>query len=56
VEVQDSVPPDTLEKAGDYGFAVVVLDSPRFSRRRLERALAGELDTAKVSRVEFPLE
>jgi VWFA-related protein len=56
VEIHDSVPPNTLERPGDYGFAVVVLDSPRFSRRRLERALAGELQGARVSRVEFPVE
>lgn len=56
VEVQDSVPPDTLKSAGRYGFAVVVLEGPRFSRRKLERALAGELETARVSRIEFPVE
>ena len=56
VEIQDSVPPDTLKSAGSYGFAVVVLDGPRLSRRKLERALAGDLETARVERVEFPVE
>jgi hypothetical protein len=56
VEIQDSVPPGELTKPGEYGFAVVALESRYLTRSQLEKALAGKGKGLLLTQTEFRLE
>ena len=56
VEIQDSVPPGELTTPGDYGFAVVVLESKHLTRSQLEKAQAGRGKGVLLAQTEFHLE